>query len=323
MIWCDQVAEQRAAVLDAVDVPGLAPAHHALGQHVVHHRAHQPQHPEAAPEPLVDPGLHDGQVGRVLLEHELDALQPQRHVPCLVRLGGEAEGHGGHVAVVGRPRHEGHEQQVGEHILEGEADRDHELERAGAHGVIEEGTRHRGVPDAVAGIGEGMEAVVIAVVVGQGVDLRLRMADLVDGLHLAGHLGADAGELAPDPGEALVRRILARADGLQENLQRRQVAGVGEIQVAVVLGVGIDDGVELALLFGLVFPVGVHGQAEGVFPLVPVMDAQALVGHIRVDRFLALVAGLPAQVAGEQAVAFLDAEFLLGDFHVHGGLLDR
>jgi hypothetical protein len=54
-----------------------------------------------------------------------------------------------HVAVVGRARHEGHEQQVGQHVFEREADRDHELERAGGDGVVEERLGHRQVPDAV------------------------------------------------------------------------------------------------------------------------------------------------------------------------------
>ncbi|MNC18110.1 hypothetical protein D3C75_660050 [compost metagenome] len=316
-----QVLEQRAAVLDAVDVPGLAPGHHALGQHVVHHGADQAEHADAAPEPLVDPGLDNRQVVRILLEHELDALEAEGHVPRLVGLRREAEGDGGHVAVVGGAGHERHEQQVGQHVLEAEADGDHELERAGSHGVVEERTGHRGVPDAVAVLGEAVEAVVELVVVGQRVDLRLRVADLVDGLHLAGDLGADAGELAADAGEALVGGVLAGADGLQEHLQRRQVAGVGDVQVAVVLRVGVDDGVELALLLGLVLPVGVHGQAEGVFPLVPVVNLDAFVLHVGEHFLLGAVGGLPAEIAGEQLVLVFQAQLLVGGFHVHGGVL--
>jgi hypothetical protein len=76
-------------------------------------------------------------------------LQAQGHVAGLVGLGREAEGHGAHVAVVGRTRHEGHEQQVGQHVLEAEADGHHELEGAGGDGVVEEGARHRQVPDAL------------------------------------------------------------------------------------------------------------------------------------------------------------------------------
>ena len=81
---------------------GFAPGHDTLGQHVVHHRGDQTQDADAAPEPLVDPALHDRQIRRILLKHELDAFEAQRHVTCLVGLCREAEGHGRHVAVEGR-----------------------------------------------------------------------------------------------------------------------------------------------------------------------------------------------------------------------------
>jgi hypothetical protein len=74
-----------------------------------------------------------------------------------------------------------------------------------------------------------------------------------------------------------VRHVFQRADAVEEELDRVDVARVGHVEVAVVLGEGVDDRVELALLLGLVLPVGVHGQAEGVFPLVPVVDLDALV----------------------------------------------
>ena len=54
----------------------------------------------------------------------------------------------------------------------------------------------------------------------------------------------------------------------------------------------VDDGIELALLLGLVFPVGVHRQPERVFPLVPVLD---LDGAGRSDQAHALK--LPQQGA--------------------------
>jgi hypothetical protein len=63
-----------------------------------------------------------------------------------------------------------------------------------------------------------------------------------------------------------------------KSLSGVDVARVGDVEMAVVLVEGVDDRVELALLLGLVLPVGVHGQAEGVFPLVPVVDLDALVG---------------------------------------------
>ena len=96
-----QIGEQGATVLLEIDLPGFFPAHHALRQHVVHHHRDQGQHAHATPRPLVDPLLHDRQVVRVLLEHELDALEAQRHVPRFVGLRREAEGHRRHVAVVG------------------------------------------------------------------------------------------------------------------------------------------------------------------------------------------------------------------------------
>jgi hypothetical protein len=72
-----------------------------------------------------------------------------------------------------------------------------------------------------------------------------------------------------------VGRVLQRDHAVDEQLERVEVAGVGDVELAVVLLEGVDDGVELALLLALVLPVGVHGQAEGVFPLVPVVDLDA------------------------------------------------
>src|SRR5699024_11810277 len=50
-------------------------------------------HAVEAPEPLVDLALDDLDVVLVLLEEELDRLEAQGHVPGLIRLRGEAEGH--------------------------------------------------------------------------------------------------------------------------------------------------------------------------------------------------------------------------------------
>ena len=313
-----QILEQRTAVLLEVDLPGLLPAHDPLGQHVVHHHADQGQHAITPPGPLVDPALDDGDVVRVLLKDELDDLQPQGHVTGFVRLGREAESHGAHVAVVGRAGHKRHEQQVGEHVFEGEADGDHELERAGRDRIVKEGTRHRQVPHALQHVRRIVEAVVVLVVVRQGVDLCLRMTQLVERLHQAGHTRTGAREGTAGHGEATVRHVLERADAGQEQLDGIEVARVGHVQVTVVLRIGLDDGVELALLFRLVFPVGVHGQAERVFPLVPVVDLDALVFHQRVHILARLVGGFPVQLAGHVAVFFFQSELLAGAcFHIH------
>ena len=125
-----QVGEQGATVLFGVNLPGLLPAHHPLGQHVIHHHGYQRQHAISAPEPLVHPGLHNGEVVGILLQDELDHLQAQRHVTRFIRLRREAERHGAHVSVVGSAADERYEQQVGEHVFEREADGDHELEGA-------------------------------------------------------------------------------------------------------------------------------------------------------------------------------------------------
>ena len=114
-----QVVEQGHPALLPVDLPGLAPGHHLLGQHVVHHGAHQPEQAVAAPEPFVQPLLYDGQVAFVLFQHELDDLEPQGHVARLIGLGREAESGRRHVAVVGGAGHERHEQQVGQYVFKG------------------------------------------------------------------------------------------------------------------------------------------------------------------------------------------------------------
>ncbi|MCY1298660.1 hypothetical protein D9M70_481560 [compost metagenome] len=254
----------------------------------------------------------------MLLQQELDDFQAEGHVPGLVGLRREAEGDGGHVAVVGGTGHEGHEQQVGQHVLEAERDRREELEGAGGARVLEEGLGHREEPHPVMHVGEVMQAVEVLVVVAHGVDLGLHVAQLVDRLHLAGDPRTGATEVPADAGEALVGLVLQRGHAAEEQLQRVDVARVGQVGMAVVLGEGIEDGVELLLLLGLVLPVGVHGQAEGVLPLVPVGDLDALEALVGVDVFLALVARLPAEVAGQAAVLV----FLVQAFGGHLGSPD-
>ncbi|MPN51332.1 hypothetical protein SDC9_198975 [bioreactor metagenome] len=147
------------------------------------------------------------------------------------------------------------------------------------------------------------------------------MAQLVDGLHLRRHARPRTGEMPARMGKTAVSVILQRHNALDEQLERVEIARIGHAQLAVVLGKGLDHGVELFLFLGLVFPVGIHGQAEGVFPLVPVVHLDALVIHVGKNRVLVLVAGLPAEVAGQRAIALLHAKLFLGGFHVHGGLL--
>src|SRR3546814_10869025 len=78
-----------------------------------------------------------------------------------------------------------------------------------------------------------MEAIVIFVVVRCGMNLGLRMPDFVQRLHLASDLGADPFKLATDPCEPLVRGIFTRADHLDEYLQCREIAGIGDIEMTV------------------------------------------------------------------------------------------
>ena len=124
-----------------VELEGLLPAHHPLREHVVHHSRDEGDEAIAAPEPLVEPRLHDGEVVLVLLEHELDGLEAEGHVPRLVGLRREPEGHRGQVAVERGPGHEGHEQQVRQQVLEREPDGDQPLERARRQRVVEERLR--------------------------------------------------------------------------------------------------------------------------------------------------------------------------------------
>src|SRR6266487_7055493 len=74
------------------------------------------------------------------------------------------------VAVEAGAAHERHEQQVGEKVLEAERDGDEELERSGAHGVVEERLRYREVPDPVVHLRPAVEPRVVLVVVADRVD---------------------------------------------------------------------------------------------------------------------------------------------------------
>ncbi len=109
----------------------------------------------------------------MLLKNELDNFQSQRHVTRLIRLGREAEGNGCHVAVVGRTRHKGHKQQVGQHIFEGERNRRQELEGTCGTGIVKERLGHRQEPHAVVHVRAVVQAVKVLVVVTHGVLLSL------------------------------------------------------------------------------------------------------------------------------------------------------
>ena len=235
-----EILEQRAAGFGEVDVPGLAPGHDLLRQHVVHHHRHDAEHLVAAPEPLIDPLLHDRQVVGVLLEQELDDLDAERHVAAFVRLRREAEGDGRHVAVVGRARHERNEQEVGQQVFEGEADRDHELERTRGAGVVEERLRHAEVPDAVMHVRELGDPVEELVVVADGVDLRLDMAQFVERLLLRRDTRADAAQVPAGEGESAVRLIFLGRDAGEEQLDDVGIAAVRDLGLAVVLGEGVQ-----------------------------------------------------------------------------------
>nr|WP_253272643.1 hypothetical protein [Arsenicicoccus sp. oral taxon 190] len=293
-----------------VELEGLLPAHHRPRQHVVEHLGDDRGDAVAPPEPLVDPLLHDRHVGLVLLEQELDGLQAEGHVPGLVRLRREAEGHRRQVAVEGRRRHERHEEQVGQQELEGEPDRDQELEGAGRQGVVEEGLGDGQVPDAVVLLGEVVEARVVLVVVGQRVDLGLAVAHLVDRLAQRGEAGSRPVEVPRQVGQVAVRLVLQRGHAGEEDLHGVEVAGVGQGQVPLPLGEAVEDRVEPLVLLRLVLVVGVDGQAEGVLPLAPVVDRDALVGGVGVELVVVDIARLPVEVAGEGAVARLHRQLL-------------
>ena len=233
-----------------------------------------------------------------------------------VGLGREADGHRRHVAVVGGAGNEGHEQDVGQHVFEGKADGDHEFERAGGDRVVEERLAVRQIPHAGLLMGELVHPVVVLVVVRDRVDLRLEVTVFIDRLHLAGDARTGAVHLAAHHREATGGHQLKRRRRAKEKLEHVDVAGIGHRQVAVVLVEAIEDGVQLALLLGLVFPVGVHGQAERILPLVPVVNLDAFVRGLRENVFHFLVGRVPGQITGHQAVALFQAE-LLGNFHIH------
>src|SRR3546814_19502732 len=82
------------------------------------------------------------------------------------------------------------------------------------------------------------------------------------------------------------------ADHLDEYLQCREIAGIGDIEMTVVLGMGIEDGVVFPFFLGLVFPVGVHRQAERILPPVPVVNLDPLLQRLGEYRLFRLIGRL-------------------------------
>ena len=303
-----QIVEQRYAVLFPIDFPGFFPAHDLLWQHVVHHRADQAEQAITAPEPFVEPALHDGNIVLVLLQHELHHFESQGHVARLIGLRGEAESGGRHIAVVGRARDKGHEQQIGQDVFKGKRDRGHELEGPGAHRVLEKALGNGQIPGAVTQVRKTVKAREEFVVVAEGVQLGLGMTQLVDGLHLAGDARTGAAKRTSGMREAAMGGVFQRRDALQPQLHRAQVARVGNIQLAVVLLERIEDGVELALFLGLILPVGLHGEAEWIGPPIPVLDLDAFVFVVGKHLIHGDIGGFPVEAAGQERIAFFQAE---------------
>ena len=154
-----------------------------------------------------------------------------------------------------------------------------------------------------------LKAVEKLVVMAHGVDLRLHMAQFVNRLHLAGNACADAAKLPPHMGVTLISLVFERGHAGEEYFDGVQVAWIGNIQLAVVLRKGIKNGIKLFLFFGLVFPVGIHGEAKRVFPFRPVGNFDAFEFFIGEGLLAVLVGKFPIQIAGEQAVFVFQVEF--------------
>ena len=230
-------------------------------------------------------------------------------MPALIGLRGEPERHRRHVAVEAGAAHERHEQQVGEQVLEAEGDGDQELERARGYRVVEQRLGHRQVPDPVVHLRPAVEPAVVLVVVADRVDLRLGVPQLVHALAQRGEPRRGALKVAGEEREVPVRRVLQRGDALQEDLDRVEVAGVGQRQVTLGLREAVQDGVQPFVLLRLVLVIGVDGEPERVGPAVPVVDGDALVPGIRVQRLAFDVGGLPVEVPGQQRVPLLERQF--------------
>src|SRR3546814_6030513 len=79
---------------------------------------------------------------------------------------------------------------------------------------------------------------------------------------------------------------------------------------------GIEDGVVFPFSLGLVFPVGVHRQAERILPPVPVVNLDPLIPRIGEYRLFRLIGRLPSEIAGSKAIALFDAKLRRRGLHV-------
>jgi hypothetical protein len=157
-----------------------------------------------------------------------------------------------------------------------------------------------------------VEPAVVLVVVGEGVDLGLRVAHLVDRLAQRREPRAGTVEVPGEVGEVAVGLVLQRRDALEEQLHRVEVGRLGQAEVALALGEPVEHGVEPLVLLRLVLRVGVDGEAEGVLPLAPVVDLDAL--ELGVGEHVALgdVARLPVEVTGQRLIALLHGQLARG-----------
>ena len=128
------------------------------------------------------------------------------------------------------------------------------------------------------------------------------MTHFIDGLELAGYAGAGAAKTAAQHGEAAESGVLQRCNTLHPDLHGIHVPCIGYVQLAVVLGKTVKDGVQFPFLLRLVFPVSVHGETERVLPLVPVLDLYTLVLVVGEYVIHGLVGGLPIQSSGHKLV---------------------
>ncbi len=141
-------------------------------------------------------------------------------------------------------------------------------------------------------------------------NLRLHVTQFINGLHLAGHSSANTAELTTGVSKALERLILKRRNTGQEDFQCVDITRIGDVELAVVLRKRIKNGVQLFLFFSLILPVGIHGQAERIFPFGPVGNLDPFELFERKCIFTILIGKVPIQITGQQAIFVFDVEFL-------------
>ena len=137
------------------------------------------------------------------------------------------------------------------------------------------------------------------VVMANGVDLRLCVAQFVNRLHLASDLRPLTTKLPCQTCKAAMRLVFQRRNTLDKQFQRIDVTRIRQIQMRIVLRKAVHHRVQLFVFFRLVFPVSIHGQAKRVFPFAPIGDFDAFVGFIGKHFVTRLVSRFPAQTTGE------------------------